>query len=102
MTLDELVIGYFDNLQKITVVISIFACLVSFGCSKLRGGSGNSSLGQAATWGAIPNGVAFLICAAYPQHITKITDVTIAFTLGGLALILIPFFDLKFSEKNPA
>jgi hypothetical protein len=95
MNMPKLIALFFDNLPQLTTTVGIVAFLISCFVNRNSDGFVARSLGRSATWCAMPNGIAFLICSAYPTYVSKIADVSIAFLMGGLALVAIALYDLK-------
>lgn len=95
MTVDEALLWYFANLQPINIAAGTFACLFSF--FKRSGVEAHAidSIAKGATFCSLPSGIAFLLCAAHPAYVPKISDASLAFFVGGLALLLIPFLDMR-------
>ena len=98
MKLAECLDGYFANLPLITTLVGFVAFLVSYGISRTAE-SLMRSMSRGATWCALPNGIAFLICAAYPRYVPLIADVSIAFFMGGIALVVVALYDISAPAK---
>lgn len=85
---------YFLNLKLITTVTGIAAFVVSFICAKCAHSALMACLGRAATWCALPSGLAFLVCSAAPGYVPRMSDASLAFLMGGLALVAIALYDI--------
>ncbi|MCX2891657.1 hypothetical protein OO258_25860 [Pseudomonas sp. DCB_BI] len=95
MTIAEVADGYFANLQPITVLAFFVVSAFAFFWRKGDEAVAIDSISKGATACAFPSGVAFVICAAYPGFVPKMADSSLAFSVGGTALMMIPFLDFK-------
>lgn len=86
---------FFANLAHITTWTGIIAFFVSFVVKRRCHHVLMDAMTRAATWCALPNGIGFLICTSDPSFIPKIADSSVAFFMGGLALIAVGLWDLK-------
>jgi len=102
MNLVEGVSLYFEYLQPINILAGFLACLFSFFKRDAAEAFAIDSIAKGATFCAFPSGIAFIICAAFPSFVPKVADATLAFFVGGLALLLIPFIDIRKLFKVPA
>lgn len=102
MQVADIIGWFFDNLPQLTTLVGVVAFLVSCFIHRSSDGFAAQSLSRAATWCALPNGIAFLICSAYPAYVSKISDVSIAFLMGGLALVAVALFDARSLVKGAA
>ena len=91
---------FFGHLQILTTMTGIFAFLISCYATRASEGSGVMSLGRAATWCVLPNGIAFLICSADSSYVPKIADSSAAFLMGGLALVAMCLYDARQLAKG--
>jgi len=95
MGVDTIILWYFEHLQPITTLTGVFACVISCIKQHAQGDFAIESMGRAATWCALPSGVAFVVCSAYPIYVPKLADATIAFLMGGIGLILVAVCDYR-------
>lgn len=95
MTLVEAVDSYFEYLLPITILSGFIVCFVTFFMRKGDEAIAIDSISKGATSCAFPSGFAFILCAAFPGYVPKVADATLAFFVGGLALMIIPFIDVK-------
>lgn len=91
MTLFDAADVYFANLQPASTLVGVIAGIVCFIRSKFDSSRVFDCLVRGFAFSTLPNGLAFVFCAAYPAYIPKISDSSAAFLLGGLALIFMPF-----------
>lgn len=101
MTLAEAASLYFEFLQPINILAGALACGVSFFKRKGSEAFAIDSIAKGATFCSFPSGVAFLICAAFPSYVPSVADATLAFFVGGLALMMIPFLDMRKLFQSP-
>ncbi|MBA1249884.1 hypothetical protein [Pseudomonas luteola] len=94
MSATEFFDWYFKYISVFTTLVGILGFLLSC-CLSRSEGFGVESLTRAATWCAVPNGLGFLICSCYPQFASKMADVSGAFLMGGLALIIVAIYDIR-------
>ena len=95
MNLSDVVNLYFEFLQPINILAGAGACLFSFFKRDASEAFAIDSIAKGATFCSFPSGLAFLVCAAFPAYVPKVSDATLAFFVGGLALLLIPFIDIR-------
>lgn len=95
MTVAEAADFFFNNLPPINTLVGFLAAVVSFLYYKADTAYAFECVGRGFAFSALPSGVAFVICSAYPSYVTKVSDLTAAFFIGGLVLILMPFVASK-------
>lgn len=98
---------YFSHLSLITTWAGIIAFFVSFVVKRRCEHVLVDAMTRGATWCALPNGIGFLICTSNPDFIPKLADSSVAFFMGGIALIAVGLWDLKVlftreSKSSPA
>ncbi|WP_289328850.1 hypothetical protein [Pseudomonas sp. 'CRE Jenny 4'] len=91
MTIFEAADIYFANLQPASTLVGVLSGLACFIHYKLDSSRVFECLVRGFAFSTLPNGLAFAFCSAYPLYISKISDSSAAFLLGGLALIFMPF-----------
>lgn len=87
--MDELVEIFISHLDRFVIGAAVTTFVVHYGLSAWKGSSDalNSAFLKCFSGASIPNGLAFLLCAFFPEYIPKIQGATLAFALAGLALI---------------
>ncbi|EKT4476577.1 hypothetical protein QEL91_002250 [Pseudomonas putida] len=95
MSLVEIIDYYFEHLLPITIFCGSIVCAISFFWRKGDEAIAIDSIAKGATSSAFPSGLAFVLCAAFPGYVPKVADATLAFFVGGLALMIIPFIDFR-------
>lgn len=91
----EFTTWYFDKLPMITLVTGLVAFFVSCWVKRKSESALIDAVTRSATWSALPNGVAFLLCTADSTFVPKLADSSVAFFMGGIALIAVGMWDLK-------
>lgn len=92
---EGLVDWFFGNLQPINIFVGAVALIISFVVRKGDEAHAIDCIAKGVTFCSLPSGLAFLWCAAFPTYVPKVADATLAFFVGGAALILIPFIDFR-------
>lgn len=82
----DIIKWYFDHLTTLTTVFGAIAFVIACGVYRESEKVGYESLSRAASWCMLPNGIAFLLCAADSSLVPRIADSGVAFFMGGLAL----------------
>lgn len=95
MTIVEAVDSFFEYLLPITIFSGFIVCAITFFMRSGDEAIAIDSISKGATSCAFPSGFAFILCAAFPGYVPKVADATLAFFVGGLALMIIPFIDVK-------
>lgn len=91
----EFTTWYFDNLPIITLMVGVGAYFLS---CLIKWRSDNAlidAITRSATWSALPNGVAFLLCTVDSSFVPKLADSSVAFFMGGIALLAVGMWDLR-------
>jgi hypothetical protein len=91
----DFTVWYFSQLSTITLLTGVAAYLIS---CLIKWKSENAlidAVTRSATWSALPNGVAFLLCTADSTFVPKLADSSVAFFMGGIALVAVGMWDLK-------
>lgn len=91
MTIFEAADMYFANLQPASTLVGVLSGIACFIRYKFDSSRVFECLVRGFAFSTLPNGLAFVFCSAYPEYISKISDSSAAFLLGGLALIFMPF-----------
>lgn len=99
MQLADYIDTYFSHLSLITTAVGFLAFVISYAIHRTAD-SIMRAFCRAATWCALPNGIAFLICSAYPAYVPKIADVGVAFFMGGMALVAVALYDIASPAKT--
>lgn len=100
--MDDCLAWFFQYLNQITICIALVIFGVHIVWHRSSAARLQIALGKALSSSGIPNGVAFLICALFPEHVVKMQGAFIAFLIGGLALFCITFFDVISNTPKPA
>lgn len=82
----DIVKWYFDHLTVFTTALGGMAFVLACGIYRDSEKVAHESLSRAASWCMLPNGLAFLLCAADASLVPRISDSGVAFFMGGLAL----------------
>lgn len=98
----EIVAWYFDHLTLLTTLTGIIAFAIACCFDNDEKAFSNQTIARAATWCPLPNGLAFLVCSADTSYVTKISDPTTAFFMGGLAIVYVFMCDVKVLWKERA
>jgi hypothetical protein len=91
---------YFAALPLITMSTGVIAFLVSCWVKRSSDSSLIDAITRGATWSALPNGIAFLICTVDSTYVPKLADSSIAFFMAGIALLAVGMWDLKILFKR--
>lgn len=95
MTSAEICDWYFAHLQPLNIFTGVIALAIAFIRYKGEESYALDSIAKGLTFSSLPSGVAFIWCAAFPDYVPRLTDVSIAFFSGGAVLVLMPFIDVK-------
>lgn len=91
----EWTIWYFSVLSVITTLTGVIAFFLSCYVKRHADNVLMDAVTRSATWSALPNGVAFLLCTTDSSFIPKLADSSVAFFMGGIALLAVGMWDLK-------
>ncbi|PRA69307.1 hypothetical protein CQ065_06920 [Pseudomonas sp. MYb187] len=91
----EFSVWYFAKLPAITMITGVIAFFVSCWVKRSQDSSLIDGVARAATWSALPNGIAFLLCTVDSTYVPKLADSSIAFFMAGIALLAVGMWDLK-------
>ncbi|OCX19595.1 hypothetical protein [Pseudomonas graminis] len=93
---------FFAQLSVITTITGVVAFFVSCVVKRNSDNTLMDAVTRSATWSALPNGVAFLLCTTDSSFIPKLADSSVAFFMGGIALLAVGMWDLKNLFKREA
>lgn len=86
---------YFAQLSLITTAVGTFAFFASCVIKRNAENTLIDAVTRSATWSALPNGLAFLLCTTDSSFIPKLADSSVAFFMGGIALLAVGMWDIK-------
>ncbi len=98
--MDDLLGLYFSHLDRITGGVALLTYVLHVFWNRKSSGSFQTALSKAISSSGIPNGLAFLICAFFPEYVIKMQGAFVAFLIGGLALASVTLMDV--SKPKPA
>ncbi|KTC59077.1 hypothetical protein AO287_21535 [Pseudomonas savastanoi] len=94
LKMDEALGWFFKHLDQFTGLVAIATYSAHLAWNWGSQAKVQLALSKAISSSGIPNGVAFLLCAFFPEHVVKMQGAFVAFLLGGLALASITFLDI--------
>ncbi len=92
--MDETLSWFFAHIDQFTGLVAILTYALHLAWNWSSPAKVQLALSKAISSSGIPNGVAFLLCAFFPEHVVKMQGAFVAFLLGGLALASITFLDI--------
>jgi hypothetical protein len=91
---------YFAHLDAFTGAVALLTYLIHLIWNWNSPAKVTIALGKAVSSSGIPNGLAFLVCAFFPEYVVKMQGAFVAFLVGGLALLSITLIDV--AKPKPA